>query len=663
MKSASGCIASCAVLALLVQVVAGSVEAYEVDTHAQMSLRAVDFSQLSKLLIDDLDLRDGLKQVLSGKRVEDWIAEGSKREDDYYSPDILFRFRRHFHDPLQPWEQAGLRKDKAVEMSSVIWGQSASQAWGWPNVRDYYYEGLIAESQPRRDEMLARTFRGLGHLMHLVQDAASPAHTRNDRHVAYNYETFIDTLRQEEPSTLSGFLGSPISPDRSWTQYPPNGLAPLPIARLIDTDRYVGNNPALTTERLMGMAEYTNANFFSEDRTFPRYDDPSNSYPYPTGSSVEPRLLPIRLPHGEDVKRWYWIKTADGDEGYRLATVGMLRYYLVKYALDPTRRKDAPALDEMVYRDYAAKLIPRAVGSSAALLDYFFRGQFDLWVTQVQMGEGGLYRKIRMRNRTPGEAMRGSLALYYDTVAGERVFLTYWPVDLAPDGEADLGFLPTPVPNQPSAQAGRYLAVFGGELGVEPRAVAARWVHLGAGYVRIPPFVWHCLYPYAGETDCRFDYPATGREVAPQADGTLQFAGADTFAQEFNSLTNVVGVGNVSDGIRRPVVVYREGPAATLQVSVVASGAAYGSPCFVQWGTLLDPVDALGVMTYQDWPSGQSLGSVYFPSSGTYTFSVGPEAGLFSFHAGVPIFPAPPPGGTSSGAVQCTLTSIRFLPS
>ena len=35
-------------------------------------------------------------------------------------------------------------------------------------------------------------------------------------------------------------------------------------------------------------------------------------------------------------------------------------------------------LDDNVFRDYAARLIPRAVGYSAALLDYFFRGRLDV---------------------------------------------------------------------------------------------------------------------------------------------------------------------------------------------------------------------------------------------------------------------------------------------
>ena len=49
-----------------------------------------------------------------------------------------------------------------------------------------------------------------------------------------------------------------------------NPQATVAIARLTDIDRYVGGNPAVTTAGLNGLAEYTNANFFSEDQYLPR---------------------------------------------------------------------------------------------------------------------------------------------------------------------------------------------------------------------------------------------------------------------------------------------------------------------------------------------------------------------------------------------------------
>ncbi len=60
----------------------------------------------------------------------------------------------------------------------------------------------------------------------------------------------------------------------------PNPLAPVPIARIVDSDRYDGENPAVTTTMPVGLSEYSNANFLSGDTIF-------NSYSYPAKSSVE----------------------------------------------------------------------------------------------------------------------------------------------------------------------------------------------------------------------------------------------------------------------------------------------------------------------------------------------------------------------------------------
>ena len=46
-----------------------------------------------------------------------------------------------------------------------------------------------------------------------------------------------------------------------------------------------GENPAVTTGALIGLAEYTNANFLSEDRIFTENDvDPLKRFPYPNRS-------------------------------------------------------------------------------------------------------------------------------------------------------------------------------------------------------------------------------------------------------------------------------------------------------------------------------------------------------------------------------------------
>jgi hypothetical protein len=156
------------------------------------------------------------------------------------------------------------------------------------------------------------------------------------------------------------------APDPGWQNIDGNPLASIATARLTDADRYVGGNPAITTDVLIGLAEYTNANFFSEDRVFTENEvDPLKRFPYPNRASVTEQDFDVSI-RGATVKRRYFVKTADGATGYRLATVGLLRDYQQRFNLDWTRFRESPALDEAVYRDYAQRLVPRAVAYSAA---------------------------------------------------------------------------------------------------------------------------------------------------------------------------------------------------------------------------------------------------------------------------------------------------------
>src|SRR5260370_2827539 len=201
--------------------------------------------------------------------------------------------------------------------------------------------------------------------MDLVQDAASPAHARNDPHVFFNYETAIDGLRIREASTFERWRdGTPDAagvPDPGWRSLDGNPLAPIAIARLVDTDRYTGTNPSVTIGALIGLAEYTNANFFSEDRIFTENGvNPQTQFPFPRRSSVVEQDVDVQV-GGATVKRRYLIKNADGATGYRIATVGFLREYHRRSGLDLARLRETPAPDPTLYPAHAEPLRPVAV--------------------------------------------------------------------------------------------------------------------------------------------------------------------------------------------------------------------------------------------------------------------------------------------------------------
>jgi hypothetical protein len=445
------------------------VESYEVATHKDLVREAGARSIADQVLRDELALGGGLSTTVRGKVLESWLVDGGAHEDDFP------RFLNHFHNPLSSdWSQAGL--GGSVGQSAILWAQNPTQSapsWSWQDARQLYLEALTKSASPDRDKSLAATFEALGRQMHLVQDAASPGHARNDPHILYNYETLIDTLRLREPSTFEGWRdGTPDTPgvpDAGWRSLDSNPLAPIAVARLVDTDRYVGSNPGVTTEALIGLAEYTNANFFSEDRIFTESDiNPQKRFPFPKRSSVIEQDFDVQV-RGATVKRRYLVKNADGATGYRLAMVGFLREYHRLFGLDLGRFRESPALDEAVYRDYAARLVPRAVTYSTALLDYFFRGRVFAFGDDLSMGIQNL----------GDEAMDGTFTLYYDDAGDTRrpVPGASWTQVLGPD--AFVTGLRVTAPSSPAPkEPGRYMLVFRGVLGTEQGAVVGRQVSI-----------------------------------------------------------------------------------------------------------------------------------------------------------------------------------------
>jgi hypothetical protein len=184
------------ITAACVNLVASSGAAFTVPTHRDMNLTAANTdADFVSMLHAELGFPDGRNQTFRGRNVAGWIRYGGECEDDWTPvPDIrIGRFNRHFHDPLEPWTSAGLVLPILGQFdSSVIWMQiddggdagSGGQAWSWPDARRSYYNALTLQRPQARDQKWADTFRAIGQVMHLVEDAAQPAHTRNDSHAS-----------------------------------------------------------------------------------------------------------------------------------------------------------------------------------------------------------------------------------------------------------------------------------------------------------------------------------------------------------------------------------------------------------------------------------------------------------------------------------------------
>lgn len=166
-------------------------------THKELSENAAHFSVLNITKGDylkNLGFNNNLEEAFifngESKTTKDWIGKiGGVLEDE--GGTFSGRFYNHFHNPLysyNQWGDAGLTSAWPwvnSGNSAVLWAaDDSSNDWRWGRVRDYYYNALTSSVDADRQASFAQTFRGLGQVIHLIQDMAQPAHVRNDPHPA-----------------------------------------------------------------------------------------------------------------------------------------------------------------------------------------------------------------------------------------------------------------------------------------------------------------------------------------------------------------------------------------------------------------------------------------------------------------------------------------------
>jgi hypothetical protein len=287
------------------------------------------------------------------------MIQGSDSEDN------IPRFFRHFHDPLFNVGFVGF--DSAINWALRPIGGQGEDAFSWNDAREYYFKALTSENKADRDENWGKTFRALGQVMHLLQDSANPSHVRDDPH------PFDDGLHDfMERRSVGSYVGGGIfSPDPSMLEQS-GATRSEPFSNLFDRNVYSGANPQATLGTDIGVTEYTNANFFSDDTIPGQGSAFSTEITHPTVTELVPAPVPspyLTLPR----------LGSAAFPGARAAKLtgnqAVAKFLLTNTNLDLLGQLQ---LDDAVYDAQAQNLIPRAVGYSAAVLDYFFRGEIDL---------------------------------------------------------------------------------------------------------------------------------------------------------------------------------------------------------------------------------------------------------------------------------------------
>ena len=468
----------------------------ETRTHPDLSEIAAKKSILgNRNYLMNIGFSKGINENINGKEIFKWLRDGAELED---KSSALFpisgttRSLNHFHNPLKGWSQSGLDDwyiNHYTGESSLLWAQDGNKQqsviegdWSWQKTRQYYYLGLTSSTETTRQENFARTFRGLGHQLHLLQDTAVPDHVRNDAHpedALFGKDRLVNSFYFETWTKMqfifiNTLASNPVAPKVVF-DVSPSKDAPVPITYLYDSDQYTGANPSNSLTQ--GLAEYTNANFFSKDTLFAaeRYQPNDRHYfPYPKKSSTDLAsfIAGTKAPENimdddGSIETVVWIsKIKDGENIAHFVRPGFLTNAVYRLFGEGASYYRTFYRDEKCHEDYVSYLIPRAVGYSAGLLNYFFRGDINLkYESETNPGY--------VITNNSDENMNGTFQIFYDKKDDNRTEL--WRGTLSINAHGTSGRIDFQEPDPEDAkEPGRYILVFRGTLGNEKDAVAGR---------------------------------------------------------------------------------------------------------------------------------------------------------------------------------------------
>lgn len=277
---------------------------YKTTTHANLTSVMFDYYNQN---FPEQKIPDEFKAVL---------VEGAVREDD--PP----RWLNHFYDPINnkglswknlSWEssKSWAQNDKTqlalvykANLASIVGLGSEPLIYTWQKAIKLYNEGN------QKDAFLV-----LGHILHLLEDASVPDHTRNDAHADESpYEEFTKSLTPKTPEKKPIILNS-------------------------------------LEEYFDAMANYSNNSFYSRDTIGEEfYRDPKPDY------------------IARDGEYFYGFKIDDG-KNYHLVNVQSKNYFSWSESDIMTISDDK----NKILTDYWSHLSPKAIQYGAGVIDLFFQ--------------------------------------------------------------------------------------------------------------------------------------------------------------------------------------------------------------------------------------------------------------------------------------------------
>lgn len=369
------------------------ISAYEPGTHAKISEAAVNASviQQDTSLLKDLGI-DPSQQFKNSngdpRFISFLIQDGAEFEDDFP------RSLNHFFNPLsnEPLTIAGIRvgntsPDWALEDNGPINGIAGfgKQEFSYRDGRQYFYDALTKAGKSDRDKSFGLLFQTLGQVIHHVQDMAQPQHVRNDQHLELSDRQELGFCLTspglcaayfaiKNPSLYEAFSNrNDVRPNLPFSGYPPV---------YSEADRTTFNSPRKfwTTTQSQGLAQFTNSNFVSAGTNF---DNPG-MFNFPLFDPAKRTDMDIRQlcaaatppcpnPNLTGTVTFFGNNVQDAYTGQTTLNPFASSYSIFSADLTKIGRRPNFTLNRFNFALAHAFLIPRAVGYSAGLINYFFR--------------------------------------------------------------------------------------------------------------------------------------------------------------------------------------------------------------------------------------------------------------------------------------------------
>jgi formylglycine-generating enzyme required for sulfatase activity len=395
---------------------------YEVSTHRQLGYWAVERSgamnsalarlewnspevtfQGPRLAAVNAELSELNQFLVTNSNPAHLVAAGCVAEDG------SGRFFKHFCEGT-----TGLGF-KALFMPSWLWGSTEmTNEFSWERARMLYRSSLLEPEKETRQDRRVDLFRSLGQVLHLIQDAHQPSHTRDDSH-----SHLLSYVGLDEVDIFDGYSALEVWAADAVGTDPSRRDGSVESGVRFASPSYRSGISGYISTSIRESARQTNREFFSDDTIWHNgvwtYPEPNDQQTYTTTEGVFPFTQTYLLAAASLHNQIPPLKMAKKKDGL----LDVLGVYPASYTL-VTASND-------VVRQHAQVLIPRAVSECAGALNHFFRLGIEADIdTTTAPGEGRL--KLKNVSNVPGASSTdltvnsgASVEIRYETVSGRML--------------------------------------------------------------------------------------------------------------------------------------------------------------------------------------------------------------------------------------------------